>query len=342
MKRKAEAPSLPHQSVTPGSGAAKSVSPGPSRAEALHHMAQPVTPWSSKGQTASKVWCPAPGPVVRLAAVPELPEVETIRRSLEPHLVGRRVVAVRARRVALREGIEPAAWHARVEGSTILAFSRRGKYLLAHGERGVALFHLGMSGRLVLRRGPEPLERHTHLVLRLEGGLEVRFIDPRRFGVAVVLRAEDVAGHRGLAGLGPDPLGDGLDGALDTAARGSRAPIRNLLLNQTVLAGLGNIYANEALARAGISPLRRARALSRARLASLATAIRAVLEEALEAGGTTLRDGGFVNASGEGGYFAVKLAVYGREGEACLRCGGPIRRRVLAGRSAFYCPRCQR
>jgi formamidopyrimidine-DNA glycosylase len=176
----------------------------------------------------------------------------------------------------------------------------------------------------------------------MDHGLEVRFVDPRRFGVAVALLPGELERHRGLAGLGPDPLDDGAGEALRLAAAGSRAPIRSILLDQTVLAGLGNIYANEALSRAGISPLRRGRAISASRLDALAVAIREVLQEALEAGGTTLRDGGFVNAAGDGGYFAVRLLVYGREGERCLSCGGPIRRRVLTGRSVFYCPNCQR
>ena len=280
--------------------------------------------------------------MLSLPAVPELPEVETVRLSLAPHLVGHRVVAVQARRIALREGIEPASWRARFTGTRIVALERRGKYLLAHAERAVALFHLGMSGRMVLRRPAEPREPHTHLVLRMDHGLEVRFVDPRRFGVAVVLRPEELAGHPGLSRLGADPLGEGTHEALRRAAARSRAPIRSVLLDQTVLAGLGNIYANEALARAGISPLRRARAISSRRVGVLAGAVRRVLEEALEAGGTTLRDGGFVNASGDGGYFSVKLLVYGREGEPCVRCGKPIRRRVLTGRSVFYCPKCQR
>jgi formamidopyrimidine-DNA glycosylase len=280
--------------------------------------------------------------VLAWPAVPELPEVEIVRRSLAPNLVGHRVVSVRARRIALREGIEPPSWREGIAGSRILALERRGKYLLAHGERAVALFHLGMSGRLVLSTPDQAVEPHTHLVMGMDHGLEVRFIDPRRFGVAVVLDPEAIEAHRGLAGLGLDPLCAGVEEALRRAAAGSRAPIRNLLLNQSVLAGLGNIYANEALARAGISPLRRARAISAARLAGLAGGIRQVLVEALDAGGTTLRDGGFVNASGDGGYFAVKLLVYGREGETCSRCGGTIVRRALAGRSVFYCPRCQR
>jgi formamidopyrimidine-DNA glycosylase len=282
------------------------------------------------------------GLVLTFPVVPELPEVETVRRSLLPHLVGHRVVEVQARRIKLREGIEPKTWSERFGGVRIKSLERRGKYLLARAEGAVGLFHLGMSGRLVLRRPEEPREPHTHLVLRMDHGLEVRLVDPRRFGVAVALLPEELEDHRGLAGLGPDPLDGQAGETLRLAAAGSRAPIRSILLDQTVLAGLGNIYANEALARAGISPLRRGRAISAVRLVALGRAIREVLEEALEAGGTTLRDGGFVNAAGDGGYFAVRLLVYGREGEPCLACGTAIRRRVLSGRSAFFCPNCQR
>jgi formamidopyrimidine-DNA glycosylase len=280
--------------------------------------------------------------VVWFAAVPELPEVETVRRSLTPHLVGRRVVGVEARRVRLREGISPTSWHRRFRGAAIVGLDRRGKYLLVYAERAVGVFHLGMSGRIVLTRPEEPRAPHTHLVLRMDSGVEVRFVDPRRFGVALALRPEELRSHAGLAHLGPDPLSAEMDAALLRAAARSRAPIRSVLLDQTVLAGLGNIYANEALARAGISPLRRACSIPSTRMAALAGGIRAVLGEALEAGGTTLSDGGFVNASGDGGYFAVRLLVYGREGEPCPACGTRIKRRVLTGRSVFYCPRCQR
>jgi formamidopyrimidine-DNA glycosylase len=274
--------------------------------------------------------------------VPELPEVETVRRSLAPYLVGHEVAAVWARRIALREGIDPRPWKSLIAGSTVVALERRGKYLLARADRAVALFHLGMSGRLVLRRRGERREPHTHLVLEMAHGLDVRFIDPRRFGVAIVLRPDRVDSHPGLAGLGPDALDAGLVEVLRRAAARSRAPIRNVLLDQRVVAGLGNIYANEALALAGISPLRRAHTVSGARISLLAEGIRRVLEEALDAGGTTLRDGGFVNASGDGGYFAVRLSVYGREGEACSVCGGPISRESVGGRSAYFCRRCQR
>ncbi len=273
--------------------------------------------------------------------MPELPEVEIVRRSLEPYIVGSRVVEVEAGAVRLREGIEPADWERRIRGTRFTALERRGKYLIARAERAAALFHLGMSGRMVLRRPEEPRAPHTHLVLRFDHGTEMRFVDPRRFGAAVVVDLDRVDAHPGIVSLGPDPLDGDVEGAL-RAARGSRSPIRTVLLDQRVLAGVGNIYANEALARAGISPLRRASAIAPRRLPPLADAIRSVLTEALEAGGTTLRDGGFVNADGDSGYFSVNLSVYGREGEPCLKCGRAILRRVLAGRSAFYCPRCQR
>ena len=273
--------------------------------------------------------------------MPELPEVETVRRSLAPHLVGRRVLGVDARPVRLREGIEPSDWRRAIVGTRVTGLERRGKYLIAHGEQAAALFHLGMSGRLLLTRPRQPRAPHTHLVLQLEGGLELRFVDPRRFGVAAVLEPAELAAHPSLARLGPDPLHGDVEAALAGAAR-THSPIRSVLLDQHVLAGLGNIYANEALAQARISPLRRADAIAPPRLLALAAAVREVLAAALVAGGTTLRDGGFVDAAGGGGDFAVNLAVYGREGQPCARCGGAIVRRVLAGRSAFYCPRCQR
>ncbi len=273
--------------------------------------------------------------------MPELPEVETVRRSLALHMVGSRVVAVDAAAVKLREGIRPADWQRRVLGITFSALERRGKYLIAKGERVAALFHLGMSGRMVVRRPDETREPHTHLILTFDHGAEVRFIDPRRFGVASVVSLARLDSHPSLARLGPDPVDGDVEAALQ-AARTSRSPIRSVLLDQRVLAGVGNIYANEALARAGISPFRRANAISAPRISDLARALREVLDEALEAGGTTLRDGGFVNADGDGGYFAVSLAVYGREGEPCPRCGAGIVRRIRTGRSAYFCPRCQR
>ena len=274
--------------------------------------------------------------------MPELPEVETVRRSLEPHVVGRRVERVEVRRIKLRRGLDPRPWRTRVVGATLGRLSRRGKYLLLEFDRATALIHLGMSGRLQLaRRGYERI-RHTHLVLCFEGNVEMRFVDPRRFGAAFVVAPGRIGRVPELVALGPDPVLEDVAPVLRAAASRSRAPIRSLLLDQHVIAGLGNIYANEALARARIHPLRRGDTIAARRIACLATEIRAVLEDALAAGGTTLADGGFADAAGESGYFAVQLAVYGREGEPCPRCGTAVRRNVAGSRSLFYCPRCQR
>jgi len=280
--------------------------------------------------------------VVSSALMPELPEVETVRRSLESALVGRRVEAVEARRIRLREGIEPRDWRRRVAGARLLAVLRRGKYLIARLDTADALFHLGMSGRLVLADPGRPRQEHTHLVLLFNGPLELRFVDPRRFGAAVVVDRGAAAEHGSMASLGPDPLSPEADGALQARAARSRVRIRNLLLDQSVLAGLGNIYATEALFRAGIHPLRAANRVSAARLRRLSAAIRDVLEDALAAGGTTLGDGAFVDPDGEGGYFAVSLAVYGRDGSRCGRCGRIVARHRGGGRSAYFCPGCQR
>ncbi|MGE5235109.1 MAG: bifunctional DNA-formamidopyrimidine glycosylase/DNA-(apurinic or apyrimidinic site) lyase [Acidobacteriota bacterium] len=274
--------------------------------------------------------------------MPELPEVETVRRSLLPHLVGREVLHVDADRVRLREGIDPERWPAAVEGRRLESLDRRGKYLLAVFGPHVALFHLGMSGRLLLSAPGFAVPRHTHLRLLFDHGLELRFVDPRRFGVAVVVPREELSRHPGLASLGPDVLTDDFGPCLRKQASRSRVAIRNLLLDQTVVAGLGNIYANEALARAGIRPLRAASRVSASRLATLEMAIRDVVAEALAAGGTTLDDEGFSDAAGSSGYFAIQLRVYGRQGQPCPRCGSTIVRRTATARSVFYCPRCQR
>jgi formamidopyrimidine-DNA glycosylase len=273
--------------------------------------------------------------------MPELPEVETVRRSLLPHLVGRRVEGVVAHPVRLRAGIVPGDWEA-LSGRIIRGIERRGKYLIFDLGDGFAVIHLGMSGRLCVAERGTACAPHTHLRLALGGGGELRFVDPRRFGVAVVLAVDQLADFAPLAGLGCEPLAAEATEALVEASARSRVPIRNLLLDQTVLAGVGNIYANEALARAGISPARRACTIARRRIVRLADCVREVLADALEAGGTTLADGGFADASGESGYFARSLRVYDREGLPCTACGSAIRRRVLSGRSIYFCSRCQR
>lgn len=272
--------------------------------------------------------------------MPELPEVETIRRSLLPRLAGARVEAVAASGQTLRQPVDLERWRA-CAGARLTAITRRGKFLIFALNDAAAVLHLGMSGRLLVQPAAAAVALHTHLSVRFESGQELRFVDPRRFGSAVLLPAAEVDGYPPLARLGVDALDGNVAAALATLA-GSRAPIRNALLDQRCIAGLGNIYANEALARAGISPTAPAGRLSRARRARLAEAIRQTLDDALAAGGTTLADGGFVNASGEVGYFAVALRVYGRAGEPCQRCGRPIQRIVLAGRAAYFCRSCQR
>ena len=274
--------------------------------------------------------------------MPELPEVETVRRSLAPHIVGRRVTAVEAAPVRLRLGIEPREWHGLAGGALLAGLHRRGKYIVADFGAATAILHLGMSGRLVLRPCDAGCEKHTHLRLRFEDGVELRLVDPRRFGMAVVVPTAALPEFAPLAELGADALDGDVEAALLEGAQRSRSPIRAVLLDQAVIAGVGNIYANEALARAGVHPLRRAAALSRSRVRRLAAAVVAVVADALAAGGTTLADGGFSDAAGNAGYFAVQLDVYGREGLPCRRCGSAIVRRVAGGRSIFYCSRCQR
>lgn len=273
--------------------------------------------------------------------MPELPEVETVRQTVSAVLVGCRVERVESQPVKLRLPLDACAWK-RVVGRRLEALDRRGKYLLARlGDCG-AVIHLGMTGRLMVSGLLDSRLPHTHLVLGFEGGRELRFVDPRRFGFAVAMNAEEVDRFPSLARLGPDPLAGDTEGALVAAARRTRASVRSVLLDQRVLAGVGNIYACESLHRAGIRPERSVSRISKRRLALLAAAVRDVLQAALAAGGTTLADGGFVAGDGRAGYFAVQLAVYGREGQVCGRCGGLIRRLVLSGRSAYFCAECQR
>jgi formamidopyrimidine-DNA glycosylase len=279
--------------------------------------------------------------VLSSVAVPELPEVETVRRSLVPGVVGRRVEAVACSGARLRLPVDAEAWRRLTVGRRIEGLDRRGKYLLLGFGDAVGVIHLGMSGRIALAPASSPRARHTHLELALEGGLALRLVDPRRFGVAVALDAAELEAFPPIAALGSDPLHDDIVPAL-VRARRSRVAIRNVLLDQRIIAGIGNIYANEALHRAAVHPATPAARLGPRRMRRLAAAIGSVLDEALQTGGTTLRDGGFVDAAGEAGRFVVWLAVYGRAGEPCPRCGAPIKRLALGGRSAFFCPRCQR
>jgi formamidopyrimidine-DNA glycosylase len=270
--------------------------------------------------------------------MPELPEVETTVRGLRPVLEGRRIVRAEARRPDLRRAF-PADLRQRLTGATVTALRRRAKYGLIDTDRGDTLvFHLGMSGRW--RIDPEALGAHDHFVLETDEGRVLALNDPRRFGSLDLVPSEEVDAQEPFAKMGPEPLGDGFSGAeLERALAGRSAPIKAMLLDQRIVAGLGNIYVCEALHMAGIAPARAAGRISRARLEQLIAAVKEVLAAAIEAGGSTLRD--YARPDGELGYFSKQWRVYGREGEAC-HCGSPIRRRADSGRSTFFCPRCQR
>jgi len=271
--------------------------------------------------------------------VPELPEVETTRRGIAPALQGRRVQAVEVRDARLRWPVEPQ-FGERLAGQRLQAVDRRAKYLLLRFPRGTLLIHLGMSGSLRLVGPQTPLRPHDHYDILFDGGRVLRYHDPRRFGCALWIDGVPEA-HPLLAGLGPEPLGAGFDGAyLAHRARGRRAAIKSLLMDARVVVGVGNIYANEALFLAGIDPRRAAGRVSEARCARLAEAVRGVLAEAIERGGTTLRD--YVNGSGEPGWFGLSLQVYGRRSEPCPRCSTPIRHALVGQRGTFWCPACQR
>ncbi len=281
--------------------------------------------------------------------MPELPEVETVRRGLQPHLEGQRIVRAEMRRPDLRWPM-PVDLVQVLTGATVVALRRRSKYLLADLDRGgTLLMHLGMSGRLLVEdaglagfhRDPSIIARHDHVVLTTEAGTTITFNDARRFGMIDLIR--DGASHPLLDHLGPEPLESGFSAAyLSGRLAGRRAPVKQALLDQRIVAGLGNIYVNEALWRAGIDPRRAAGRIGAARLDALAGHIRDVLHEAIAAGGSSLRD--HRQASGELGYFQHSFAVYDREGQPCPKpgCGGAIRRVVQSGRSSFYCPSCQR
>jgi formamidopyrimidine-DNA glycosylase len=289
--------------------------------------------------------------------MPELPEVETVRRGLEPAMTGHVIVRADVRRPDLRWPFPPRM-AVRLTGQRVERLRRRSKYILADLSGGeTLLIHLGMSGRMTVssvpqargdmlgdfhRSHPAP-EKHDHVVLDMDNGARITFNDARRFGAMDLAPTEAVEAHRFLAGLGPEPLGNSFDEAyLAARFKGRNTPVKAALLDQRIVAGLGNIYVCEALWRTGISPLRKAGSLSRARAASLVPAIRAVLTDAIESGGSSLRD--YRQADGELGYFQHSFAAYGREGEPCRTpgCGGIIARAVQSGRSSFYCPTCQK
>ena len=269
--------------------------------------------------------------------MPELPEVETTRRGIAPHLQGQTIDGVRIRQPRLRWPVPDLA--ALLGGHRVLRVERRAKYLLLRFSHGTLIIHLGMSGILRIAPAASPPRLHDHVDL-LFGERCLRLHDPRRFGAMLWAAGDDPSQHPRLADLGPEPLSEAFDGAfLQRAARGRRAPIKALLMDGRVVVGVGNIYATEALFHAGIHPARASGRVSRARLDQLAGAVKAVLRHAIERGGTTLRD--FVNESGEPGYFAQELFVYGRAGQPCRRCGNVIRTRQIGQRASAYCPHCQ-
>lgn len=274
--------------------------------------------------------------------MPELPEVEVLRRSLEPRLVGDRIDRVEVRSPALREPLDTAAFERWTTGRTVRALERRAKYLLIHLTGDTTLVvHLGMSGRLTLVDGGTAIEPHEHLAFHMGSGRRLRLRDPRRFGQAFALPTADLPGDRRFAHLGVEPLGPDFSGeVLANRAEGRRGPVKTFLMDARVVVGVGNIYVSEALHRAGVHPSRSVARIGAARWRALGRAVVEVLGSAIAEGGTTLND--FADADGRAGYFQVSLAVYGREGEPCPRCGRPIRRAIHANRSTFYCPGCQR
>lgn len=270
--------------------------------------------------------------------MPELPEVETTRRGLAPHLLERTIHGVILRRNVLRWPI-PAEVATLLPGQRITDVRRRAKYLLLDTDAGSALLHLGMSGSLRVLPGETPLRAHDHVDISLDNGRLLRFNDPRRFGSLLWQPAGEV--HPLLQGLGPEPLEAGFHGEhLFERSRGRRAPVKSFLMDQAVVVGVGNIYAAESLFRAGISPLREAGKVSRERYARLATAVKDILGHAITRGGTTLRD--FISPDGAPGYFEQELLVYGREGQPCLSCGRTLKHAVIGQRASVWCSHCQR
>ena len=278
--------------------------------------------------------------------MPELPEVETVMRGLRARVEDTRILRAEARRAGLRWPFPPDLAQ-RIAGRRVLGFRRRAKYILMRLDGGTSvLLHLGMSGRMVMTEGPAEPGTHEHLVLEGEDGWRVGLVDPRRFGAVDLVDTATEDAHRLLAALGPEPLDDAFDAAvLSAALEGRFTPIKAALLDQRVVAGLGNIYVCEALFRAGIAPTRPAHTVPGSLADRLVPEIKATLRDAIAAGGSSLRD--YVQPSGELGYFQHAWRVYGREGEPCAHCPGPpgcpgIARLVQSGRSTFHCARTQR
>ena len=294
--------------------------------------------------------------------MPELPEVETVRRGLAPVMEGRRIARLTQRRPNLRYPL-PERFAERLSGRRVMRLTRRAKYLLIHLDGGeVLLVHLGMSGRFTIHQGdatpkmpgqfhydvPEGAPeagtgKHDHVVFDMEGGTRIVYCDHRRFGFMDLISEDGIEASKHLSAIGPEPLGNAFSSSvLEAALKTRKSPVKSVLLDQRTVAGLGNIYVCEALFRSGISPKREASSIGRERVERLTRAIRDVLGEAIEAGGSTLRD--YAQADGELGYFQHRFQVYDREGDLCSKplCGGRVKRIAQAGRSTFYCPKCQR
>jgi len=281
--------------------------------------------------------------------MPELPEVETVRRGLAPHMEGQKIQRLQLNRQDLRFDF-PARFQERIEGSRLLQLSRRAKFLIAGLSTGEALImHLGMTGRFTVNQGPaaahyhDPGTRpaHDHVIFQLGNGTQITYNDPRRFGFMELWPLSELADYPRLKHLGPEPLSNRFSAAyLDEAFADKLSPVKSALLDQSIIAGLGNIYVCEALFRSGVSPRRKAANLIGQRNARLAPAIRQIIAEAIEAGGSSISD--FASATGELGYFQHGFAVYDREGQPCSVCGAPIKRIVQSGRSSFFCSSCQR
>ncbi|AJF06927.1 bifunctional DNA-formamidopyrimidine glycosylase/DNA-(apurinic or apyrimidinic site) lyase [Geoalkalibacter subterraneus] len=271
--------------------------------------------------------------------MPELPEVETIRRGLAPHLIGRTLRQATVRQSRLRRPV-PQALQDECIGASVQKVGRRGKYLLFYTERGTLIWHLGMSGSLRILTDGGRAEKHDHIDLVFEGEICLRYRDPRRFGLVEWTEADPLE-HPLLSHLGAEPLEDKFDGAyLWHRSRSRKIPLKNFIMDARVVVGVGNIYASEALFQAGLRPDRLAGSLTKKLAEKLAAAIKDVLTRAIEAGGTSLRD--FVDGQGQPGYFAQELKVYGRAGQPCPACGEPIGKIVVGQRSSFFCPRCQK
>lgn len=271
--------------------------------------------------------------------MPELPEVETTRRGIAPHIEGCKVTAAVVRESRLRWPVTHCLAD-KLVGQTLVSVDRRAKYLLLKFEFGELLVHLGMSGSLRIVAGDTPVAKHDHVDLVMSGGTVLRYNDPRRFG-AVLWCEGGTKDHALLQHLGPEPLGDQFDaGYLHGRARGRKQAVKSFLMDNHVVVGVGNIYANEALFMAGIDPRRPAGRIALARYQGLVGAVKTVLQEAIDQGGTTLRD--FVGGDGKPGYFQQQLRVYGREGQPCRQCAASLQRVVIGQRATVFCPVCQR